>query len=79
MRAIGVQEHRGPPGPDHHGDRNLPPEFREHLPSGPIEPNESDSPVFGSFEILIEGLDGSWVSMSRNGGHGFRVSCTRGL
>ena len=63
VRMVVVQMHGGPPGPDHHGDRNCPPEFRKQLPSGPIEPNEGDSPVFGPFEILIQGLDGSWVSI----------------
>ncbi len=36
---------------------------RKQLPSGPIEPNESDSPLFGPFEILIQGLDGGWASI----------------
>ncbi len=58
VRTVIVEEH-GWPGPDHRGGPNPPPEFRKQLPSGPID--ESDSPVFGRFEILIQGLDGSWL------------------
>ena len=61
VRTVIVRDFGGPPGPDHHGDRHLPPEFMKTLPTGAIEPGESDSPIFGHFEIAIQGNDGSWL------------------
>ena len=63
VRTVIVQEQGGSPGPYRPDDRHLPPELRKQLPTGPIEANENDSPLFGHFEILIQGLDGSWVSV----------------
>ncbi len=61
VRAVIVKEHGFPLGPDHLDDRHLPPELRKQLPPGPIEAN--DTLLFGHFEILIQGLDGSSVSI----------------
>ena len=58
VRAVMVRGHGGPPGPDYRRYR-MPPEFKP--PAGPIEPHERDLPLFGGFEIAIQGLDGSWL------------------
>ena len=63
VRTVIVRDHGGPPGPDPYRERHLPPEFMKQLPSGPIAPDESDSSIFGPFEIAIQGLDGSWLSI----------------
>ena len=60
VRTVVVRQHGGPPGPV---PLYVPPELKKQLPSGPIKPEESDSALFGPFEILIQGLDESWVSI----------------
>lgn len=43
-------------------EHNFVPEgFEETLPTGPLTSTEPDTPIFGGFEIAIEGLDASWV------------------
>lgn len=44
--------------------RSVPPNLLQGLPKGPFDPDEADLPIVGGFEIAIQGLDGSWVSIS---------------
>lgn len=39
----------------------FPPDFLEHMPIGPMRPDEADLVIPAPFEIAIQGLDESWV------------------
>ena len=64
VRTVVVRQHGGPPGPVPFDGRPVPPEFKkQQLPERPIKLDESESVLFGHFEVLIQGLDESWVSI----------------
>jgi signal transduction histidine kinase len=63
VRMIIIRD-QGPPGPNFERDLVfLPPDFMKRLPMGPVTPAEAEIPIFGEFEIAIQGLDGSWLSV----------------
>ncbi len=48
-----------------------PPDFLNRLPLGPLEPQEADLPILGLFELAIQGLDGSWITIEPAGTEGY--------
>ncbi|WP_127076737.1 ATP-binding protein [Rhodomicrobium lacus] len=43
--------------------RFVPPEFMKSIRTGPLEPQEGDFPLFGDFEVVIQGSDGDTLTV----------------
>ena len=48
-----------------------PPDFLNRLPLGPLGHGEADLPILGIFELAIQGLDESWITIEPEGTQGY--------
>ncbi|KAI96421.1 histidine kinase [Rhodomicrobium udaipurense JA643] len=46
--------------------RFVPPEFMKAMRTGPLEPGEGDFPLFGDFEIVMQGINGDTLTIGPN-------------
>jgi signal transduction histidine kinase len=66
VKSVTVYRRGGPPGPPDSERRFVPREFEQTLRMGALTSDEQDIPVFGGFDIAIEGQDNSWIDIRPN-------------
>jgi signal transduction histidine kinase len=74
VRRVAVRGLIGLRGNELHIDVEFqPPDFAERLGLGVLGPEDRDFPILGPFQLAIQGLDGSWITVEAEGAVSLRT------